>query len=701
MSDLPRTVRAACPHDCPDTCAIRVTVQGDQVIRLQGEPDHPHTHGALCTKVSRYAERTEHPERVLHPLKRVGPKGAGQFVRVSWDAALDEIAARLKAIAARDPQAILPYSYAGTMGLIQGESMAARFFNQLGASKLERTICASAGGAGLAATYGGKFGMHVQHFAESQLIILWGSNSIASNLHFWTVAQAAKRNGAKLVCIDPRRSETAEKCHQHIALRPGSDGALALGLMHELIVHGWLDEDYLARHVEQDEATGWPALQARALEWPPERVAEVCGITADEVRQLAADYAQTRPAAIRLNYGMQRVRGGGNAVRLIALLPCLTGAWRHRAGGLLLSSSGWFAAVRNDAALQRPDLLAGRTPRTINMSTIGDDLLRESNERLPDGSRFGPRIEALIVYNSNPVAVAPESAKVVRGFQREDLYTVVLEHFLTDSADHADLVLPATTQLEHLDVHTSYGHTDVLLNEPALTPRGEAKPNTQIFRELAARLGFADPCFRDSDEALARQALRGAVSFDVLREHGWVSLPLPEAPFADGGFATPSGRARVGVPGLGLPDYLPPHESPASAPELAARYPLAMISPPARHFLNSTFVNVRSLRSVEGEPLLEIHPSDAAARGIADGALLRIFNDRGSYHCKAALSERARLGVVNGLGIWWRKFGVRGTNVNQLTHQRLTDLGAAPAFYDVLVQVELADTAAAGTGVGA
>jgi anaerobic selenocysteine-containing dehydrogenase len=668
-----RTVHAACPHDCPDTCAIRVTVADGQVVRLQGDPDHPPTHGALCTKVSRYVERVEHPERVLHPLKRVGPKGAGRFVRVSWDEALDQIAQRLQAVAARDPQAILPYSYAGTMGLLQGESMAMRFFHRLGASLLDRTICSAAGGAALLATYGGKVGMHLEQFAHSKLIVIWGSHSIASNLHFWTFAQQAKRDGAKLWCIDPRRTETADKCHRHLALKPGTDGALALALMHELIVHGGLDEDYINRHV-----AGFDALRERALQWPPERAATVCGVSADQIRELARDYAQVKPAAIRLNYGMQRVKGGGNAARLIALLPCLTGAWRHAAGGLLLSSSGWFAGVRNDAALQRPDLLAGRRPRTINMSTIGDDLLREASPQ------FGPRIEAVVVYNSNPVAVAPESRKVAAGFAREDLFTVVLEHFLTDTADHADFVLPATTQLEHLDVHTSYGHTYAMINEPALGARGEARPNTQIFRDLAARMGFTDACFADDDETLARIALKG-IHFDELRERGWVKLPLPDAPFANGGFPTADGRAQAGNP---VPDFVPNYECAESTPELAARYPLAMISPPARNFLNSTFVNVKSLRSVEGEPLLEIHPDDAAARGLQAGAMVRVFNDRGSYRCRADVSTRARPGVVNGLGVWWRKFGADGTNVNELTHQQLTDIGRAPSFYDCLVQVE-------------
>ncbi len=669
-----------------------VTVENGRAIKVHGDPDHPTTHGALCTKVSRYPERTYHPERVLRPLKRVGAKGSGRFVPVGWDEALDDIAARLAAIAGPDganAEAIVPYSYAGTMGLVQGESMAARFFHKLGASLLDRTICSSAGGEALAATYGAKVGMHVEHYAESRLIVIWGSNSITSNLHFWTYALQARRAGAKLICIDPRRTDTAEKCHEHLAVLPGSDGALALGVMHQLIANDWLDHDYIDRHVD-----GWPQLSERALQWPPERVAAVCGIAAEQVRSLARDYGTIRPAAIRLNYGMQRVRGGGNATRLIALLPALVGAWRHRAGGLLLSASGWFAPARDDAALQRRDLLAGRRPRTINMSTIGGDLLRDSGAARADGTPFGPKIEALVVYNSNPVAVAPDSTRVARGFAREDLFTVVLEHFLTDTADHADYVLPATTQLEHLDVHTSYGHTYALINEAAIAPLGEAKPNTQIFRELAAKMGFDEPCFRDDDEALARAAFRpaaaGGVDFDDLRANGWVKLKVADAPFADGGFPTANGKCRVDVPGLGVPDHVANYESATSTPELAKRFPLAMISPPARNFLNSSFVNVTSLRAIEGEPVLEISARDAAARGIADGQRVRIFNDRGSIVCKAVVGERARQGVVNGLGVWWKKLAADGKNGNELTHQRLTDIGRAPSFYDCLVEVEAA-----------
>jgi len=669
------------------------TVQNGIAIKVQGNPAHPHTDGALCTKVSRYPERTYHPERILQPLKRVGPKGLGQFEPVSWDAALTDIAARLQAIATRNPQAILPYSYAGTMGLVQGESMAARFFNTLGASQLERTICAAAGGEGLVHTLGGKVGMRVEFFAEAKLILIWGSNSIASNLHFWRYANAAKRSGAKLICIDPRKSETADKCHTHIALLPGTDGALALGLMHELVQNDWLDHDYLERHT-----LGWEALRARALTWPPERAAAVCGITPEQICALARAYgacarspesganqgseAGARPAAIRMNYGLQRVHGGANAVRLIACLPALIGAWRHRAGGVLLSSSGAFPVQK--AALQRPDLLAGRTPRTINMVTIGDDLMR------PGSPEFGPAIEALIVYNSNPVAVAPESAKVVQGFAREDLFTVVLEHFQTDTADYADYILPATTQLEHWDVHSSYGHTDALLNRPAIAPQGGAKPNTQIFRELAARMGLTEPCFQDGDEPLCRQAYGDAVDFDELLAKGFVTLKTSDAPFAQGHFPTPSGKCeffseRLAQRGLdGLPDHVPNHE----AAHTSKTWPLAMISPPARNFLNSTFVNVKSLRDIEGEPLLEIHPFDAELRGIASGDTVRVFNARGTHSCRARVSERARPGVVNGLGVWWRKLGLDGTNVNQLTSQKLTDLGHGPTFYDCLVEVQ-------------
>jgi anaerobic selenocysteine-containing dehydrogenase len=678
------TVLGACPHDCPDTCALVTTVKDGVAVKLQGNAAHPHTGGVLCTKVSRYIERNDHAERLVQPLKRVGPKGSGRFEPVSWEAALDDIAAHLEVLQGK-PEAILPYSYAGTMGLVQGESMDRRFFHKLGATLLDRTICSMAGGEAMVYTLGGKVGMRIEFFAEARLILIWGSNSIASNLHFWRHVQVAKRAGARVVCIDPRKTETADKCDEHVALLPGTDAALALALMHELIVHDWLDHDYIARHT-----LGFEQLRERALQWPPSRAAEVCGIPEAQIVALAKAYGTTKPAAIRLNYGMQRVRGGGNAARAVACLPALVGAWRDRAGGLLLSSSGHYPVDR--AALQRPDLLAGRRPRTINMSTIGDALLDTANP-----------VKAIVVYNSNPVAVAPESAKVAAGFAREDLFTVVLEQFRTDTADYADYLLPATTQLEHWDIHCSYGHTDVLLNRPAVAPRGEARSNAWVFRELARRMGFTEPCFTDSDETLCRTAFaENAIDFAQLLEQGFTSVKLPEAPFAEGGFPTPSGRceffsARLEAMGINaVPDHVPNWEPAGSS----AEFPLAMISPPARNFLNSTFVNVTSLRAIEVEPLLEIHAADAAARGIEDGAMVRVFNRRGEHRCRAEVSRRARQGVVHGMGIWWRKLGMDGTNVNELTSQRLTDIGRGPTFYDCLVEVERLAPPPSGSGLG-
>ena len=671
-------VRGLCPHDCPDTCALLTTVENGRAVKVNGNPDHKHTQGVLCTKVSRYTERTYSPERLMHPLKRSGPKGSGQFVQVTWDEAIQDIAARLKLIAAQNPEAVLPYSYAGTMGWVQGEAMASRFFNKMGASQLDRTICASAGSEGLVYTLGGKFGMKTEFFAESKLIVIWGSNSITSNIHFWRLAQDAKRNGAKLICIDPRQSETAEKCHVHLPIKPGTDAALAFAIMRELVVNNWLDHDYIEKYT-----LGWDALRERAMTWTLERAAEVCGIDAEQIRSLAKDWGTTPQAAIRLNYGMQRVKGGANAVRAVACLPALTGAWRNRAGGMLLSNSSCFKVNKQD--LHRPDLLGARRPRMINMTTIGNDLNH------PGSPEWGPQVKALLVYNSNPVAIAPHSSKVVQGFAREDLFTVVMEHFQTDTADYADYILPATTQLEHWDVQGSYGHTDLLLNRPAIAPVGQAKSNSEIFRLLAKAMGYTEPCFSESDTSLCRTAVGTEINFQTLLDVGFVSMPVPDAPFAEGGFATPSGRCefvsdRLASQGLDpLPDHIPNYEVPSAG----HRYPLAMISPPARNFLNSSFVNVESLREIEKEPLVEICLEDASARGIATGDTVKVFNDRGEYHCKADVTTRARPGVVHGLGIWWRKMGLNGTNVNEVTSQLLTDLGRAPVFYDCQVEVAL------------
>ena len=669
-------VKGACPHDCPDTCALDVHVRNGIAVKVSGSAAHAPTAGVLCTKVARYTERTYHPNRLLHPMRRVGRKGDGRFERIGWDEAIALIAQRLGAIAAEDPQQILPYSYAGTMGLVQGESMAQRFFHRLGASLLDRTICASAGSAGHAITLGSRIGMDMELADEAGLIVFWGCNAITSSVHFWARAQQAKRRGATLIAIDPYRSLTAEKCHIHIAPLPGTDAALALGLMHVLIRDDLIDHDYVNRHT-----LGFAELRDRAAEFDPARVAAICGIGAGEIETLARLYGTTRPALIRANYGMQRARGGGMAARNIACLPALVGAFRDAAGGLLLSTGGNFKI--DNAALSRPDLLGARSPRTINMSTIGHALLSER-----------PPIRAAIVYNANPVAVAPDSARVARGFAREDLFTVVLEHFQTDTADFADVLLPATTQLEHLDVIKPYGHYYMVANSPAIAPLGEAKPNTEIFRLLAKASGFTEACFQDSDEAIAQAAVAEDWNFEDVRRQGWKRFGPPKetARFADGGFDTPSRKveffsataAKLGCDPL--PAYTEPLEDTRGA--LAERYPLAMISPPARNFLNSSFVNVASLRAVEGEPWLDLHPNDAATRSIADGQYVRVFNDRGSLVLRARVTDRARPGVVVALSVWWKKLARDRKNANELTtSDALTDMGRAPLFYDCLVEV--------------
>src|SRR5262245_732199 len=511
-----RVVKAACPHDCPDTCAMEITVANGVAVDVRGGA-MPFTDGVLCTKVAKYLERTYSKERVLHPLRRVGAKGPGKgrLERISWDAALDEIAARFKAISAEDPQQILPSSYAGTMGQLQYASMDRRFFHRLGASLLARTLCSSAGKAGVKITLGGSVGMDPERFDEAKLILIWGSNPIVSNLHLWSRCQEAKRRGAKLIAIDPWRSQTAEKCHQHIQILPGTDGALALGLMHVIIEEGRYDRDYVECHT-----LGLEPLRARVKQYPPDEVARICGITADEVVSLAREYAAVRPAAIRVNYGLQRHAGGGMAVRTIACLPALIGAWREPAGGVVLSTAGFYDF--DHKTLERPDLIRGK-PRTINQSALGDALTSAQ-----------PPVKAIFVYNNNPVAVCPDSAKVVAGFSRPDLFTVVHDLFLTDTCDYADIVLPATSQLEHYDVHRSYGHLYLLASNPAIAPLGEAKPKIDVFRLLAKCMGYTDACFDDGDEDVCRQALgsmlprMAGIEWEKLKEQGWQRLTVPE-----------------------------------------------------------------------------------------------------------------------------------------------------------------------------
>ncbi len=688
-----RVIRGACPHDCPDTCATLVTVEGGRATRIQGDPDHPFTQGFLCTKVNRYLERTYHAERVLTPLRRVGPKGKGEFVEATWDEALDAIAEKLNAIrASKDgPQAILPYSYAGTMGYLQGESMDRRLFHLIGASKLDRTICSTAGMMGMRMTVGANIGADADEVPHSDLILLWGTNTLTSNPHLWPKVLEARAKGAKVICIDPIRTRTAEQCDEWIGIQPGTDAALALGMMHVIFAEGLEDRDYLAKHT-----LGEAELRERVKEYPLDRVARITGVDAATITSLARRFAAAKACFLRVNYGLQRHGGGAMAVRTIACLPAVTGHWRRPGGGVQLSSSANFAFDKK--ALHREDLSPAGT-RTINMSLLGDALTK------PDAGVGGPPVKAIIVYNSNPAAIAPDFNNVIRGFSRDDLFTVVLEHFRTDTCDYADWVLPATTQLEHWDVHLSYGHLYATLNKPAIAPLGQALPNTEIFRRLAARMGLDHPCLKDDDLTLVKQALGSGdpkmetVQFDTLDRDGWarLNLPKPYAPYAEGNFKTPSAKcefysARMKEMGLDpLPAFTPPHEFPEKVPALAAKYPITLISSPAHQFLNSTFVNIGPLQRAAREPEVALHPADAERRGIPQGARVVVQNDRGHFLATARVREGIREGVAWAPGVWWAKLSPDKRNVNTTTSQLLTDMGAGPVFYDNLVEIRLAD----------
>jgi anaerobic selenocysteine-containing dehydrogenase len=576
------------------------------------------------------------------------------------------------------------------MGMVQGEAMDRRLFHAIGASKLDRTICATAGAMGMRMTVGANIGTDIEGVPQSDLILLWGTNTLTANPHLWPFITQARENGATVIAIDPIRTRTAAQCDEWIAIRPGTDAALALGIMHVVLDRGLQDDAYIAAHT-----LGFDALRERVREYPPERVSTITGIPVDTIVSLGERYGRATAAFIRVNYGLQRHHGGGMAVRTIACLPAITGHWTRPGGGVQLSSSANFAFDR--AKLHREDL--SPDVRTINMSTLGEALTR------PDAGVGGPPVKAIVVYNSNPAAVAPQRSSVLEGFRREDLFTVVLEHFQTDTADYADILLPATTQLEHWDVHLSYGHLYVSLNQPSIEPVGESLPNSEIFRRIAARMGLDDPCLRDDDITLIRQALgsnhekmRG-VTFEGLCETGWqrLNIPKPYLPFADGGFLTPSGKCeffsqRMAELGLDpLPAFTAPYEFPDDVPELAARYPLTLISSPAHQFLNSTFVNIGALRRAAREPECLLHPADAERRAIPAGARVVVYNDRGAFTAVARVEDAIRPGVIWAPSIWWGKLAADGANANQTTSQRLTDMGGGPVFYDNLVDVALAD----------
>jgi anaerobic selenocysteine-containing dehydrogenase len=683
---MPQIRHSVCALDCPDACAVLVTIDDNgKATRLRGDPAHPVTRGFLCGKVARYLEREYAPSRLLYPLRRTGAKGEGRFVRVTWDEALDEIAARLKAIASEfGPESILPYSYAGTMGLLNGGGMDRRFFHRLGASRLDRTICSSAGGVGLIDALGFKYGTEPEQFRHSKLIVAWGANVLGTNVHLWPFIVEARRNGARFYTIDPRRNRTGAAADKHFFINPGSDTALALGMIYVIVGEKLYDADYIARHT-----TGFAELAERVKEYPPERAAALTGIAKDEIVTLAREYATTRPAAIRLNYGVQRSDRGAMAVRTIALLPALTGSWKEVGGGLQLSTSQAFRL--NKAGLEREDLqwrALGREARILNMSLLGQILNNALNE-VGD-----PPVKALVVYNSNPAAIAPNQNAVRCGLQRSDLFTVVLEQFQNDTADYADFLLPATTFLEHTDLYLAYGHYYLQLARPALAPPGETKSNVEVFRALAERMGFDDACFHDSEDDMIRTLLdsehpfvRGITLEDLEREH-FVRLRVapagdPYLPFANGGFGTPSGKCEFRAESIG---YTPPVESRFGDANLRARFPLEMISPKHDDSMNSTFGN--RPENDAATATVHIEASDAAERGIATGDQVRVYNDRGSCLLRAHVDGVVRQGVVSVPSVRWARMAADHSSVNALTAERLTDKGGGPTLYSCLVQVE-------------
>jgi anaerobic selenocysteine-containing dehydrogenase len=684
-----------------------VTVDDDRVVDVRGNPDHPFTAGRLCVKVNHYEERVHHPDRVLHPLKRSGPKGSGAFTRISWPQALDEIATRWKAIVRRHgPTAILPYSYLGTEGILNGLNVGDAFFNKLGATISERTFCDSAACTGYIMTVGPSPGTDPESFVHSRYIILWACNTLSTNLHHWPFIAEAQKRGAKVVVVDPVKTRTARQADWHIPIKPGTDGALALAMINVITTAGLVDKDYVANYT-----VGYDELVERARAFSPEKVAGITGVAADDIRRLAAEYATTRPSVIRIGVAVERHSGGGQTVRALTCLPALVGAWRDVGGGIL-QLPVWAFPVKWDG-LMRPDWITPGT-RVVNQWKLGAALTGELG--------LDPPIQSLCVYNANPMVVAPEQEKVLQGLAREDLFTVVSEHFITDTARYADIVLPATTQLEQYDIMFSWGHFYLSLNEPAISPRGEAVPNTELFRRLATAMGFQDAFFTRTDEQMALDALDWSspalanVTMGQLRRDGFARLKLgtPDtyAPHARGGFPTPSGKVELkasmaaggnfvlplfrqgsnelqdGTPVDPLPTYVAPNES----ADTAARYPLSILTPKNHAFLNSGYANIARQLGHAGEQFVMIHPSDARARGIAEGEWVEIFNDRGRFQAEAQVSDDVRPGVVVSPLGYWASVSRGGRSANVVNAARYADLGRGPTFSDTLVEVRRLQT---------
>lgn len=669
-----QVLHSVCALDCPDTCSLLVNVENGTATRLRGNPDHPVTRGFLCGKVAQYLEREYSPQRLLYPQKRIGKKGKGHFERITWDEALETIAKKLGAIANEfGPESVLPYSYSGTMGLLNAHGMDRRFFHRLGASRLDRTICSAAGSAGLTATLGNRYGTEPEQFSKAKLIIAWGANIHGTNVHLWPFIVEARRNGAKLIVIDPVRTRTAALADQHLRINPGSDQALAFGLMHVILAENLHDRDFVAQFTN-----GFDALRERVQVYDPHKVAALTGIAKDGIIQLAREYATIRPAAIRANYGIQRSERGGNATRAIAALPALTGSWKEVGGGLQLSVSHAFQFNRK--ALEMPEL--GPPARSINMSELGSALTAVEN----------PPVKAIVVYNSNPAAIAPDQNRVLKGFRRDDLFTVVLEQFQTDTADYADILLPSTTFLEHTDLYLAYGHYHLQLAKPVIPAPGEARSNVDVFRALAGRMGFDDACFKDSDDDMIRALLNSGHPFlegitleRLDREHSVrlnvATAGTPFLPFAEGKFGTQSGKCELDVP-----DYVPPVESRFGDEALAKKFPLEFVSSKNDDSMNSTFGNRDTVDKQTS--VLHIATEDAERRGIRTGDLVRAFNDRGSLLLTAEVDGVVGQGVVRAPSVRWAKRSLDGRSANALTSEKLTDIGGGPTFYSCLVEVE-------------
>ena len=696
-----RTVRGACPHDCPDTCAMLVTVVDGKATKVQGDPDHPFTHGGLCVKVNNYVDKVYSPDRLLFPMRRTGPKGSGRFERITWDAALDEISSRFKGAADEyGAESIMPVSYLGTQGILNGLNVGDPFFNKLGATITERTYCDSGACTAYSMTVGATAGVDPESLVHSRYIIIWACNMISTNLHLWPYVAEAQKRGAKVVVIDPMRHRTAKMADWHIPIRPGTDGALALAMMHVIINEGLTDQDYVNEHT-----VGYDELAERVQQYSPEWAAAETGIPAEDITTLAREYVAGQPSLIRIGVAIERHAGGGETVRAISCLPALVGAWRKPGGGLLQLPL-WAFPV-NWPAFMHPELATPGT-RVVNQFLLGQALTGEL--------ALDPPIKALMVYNSNPMIVCPEQDKLVEGMSREDLFTVVSDHFMTDTARFADIVLPATTQLEQKDIMFSWGHFYVSMNNPAVEPLGEAIPNTELFRQLAARMGFTEPCFTRTDDEMIAEAFDWSappmegITVDKLRETGWSRLNLlpPDeyAPHANGNFPTPSGKtefkssiaAQVGnfvvplfrqgsdehQPG-GTVDPLPHYISPRETDETGFR--LSLISPKSHAYLNSSAGDQPAQRRVQGEQSVTIHPVDAQQRGIADGQDVRVFNDRGQFIAIAKLSEDIAPGVVLSHMGAWAKNAKGGTTVSAVNPFAFADLGNAPTFSDTRVEV--------------